>query len=92
MRAKNGNDGDCAEEKKDGIDRVAVAKIGVGGVVDEREQEWNENERNCVRIATEKKKDEAKERGEGDASIEEEDRADKHGVGRKKIVPGRFGT
>lgn len=60
---------------------MAVAKIGVRGVVNEREEKRNERKRNCVRISAEKKKYDAQKRGEGDTGVEEEDGADEHGVG-----------
>ena len=71
---------------------MTIAKIGVGSVVDEREEERNESERNCIEIAAEKKKGDPKKCGERDGRVKKEDAADEDGVRRKKIVPGRFGA
>src|SRR5438128_8525410 len=78
------------KKEEDWIYGMAVAKIGVGGAVDEREEERNESERNCRRVAAENEKDDAQKRGERDERTEEEDGAHERRVRRKKIVPRGF--
>src|SRR5215470_6027143 len=71
---------------------MTITKIGVRGVIDEREEKGNECERDYVGIATEKENDDGKKGAESQASVEEEDGTEEESISGKEIAQGSFGA